>query len=150
MGILPGAGGTSRLPRLVGRGRALDIIVTGRDVAADEAVAIGWLDVVVRPDALLADGLAVARRVAAMPPASVAAVKRVVDVSIGTRDLTLALTAETDAFGRLIAAGGHQEPMRRFLDAGGQTRHGEVTRMAEIVDAMLDRRPGAGGADRVS
>ena len=72
-----------------------------------------------------------------MPPASVAAVKRVVDVSIGTRDLTLALTAETDAFGRLIAGGGHQEPMRRFLAAGGQTRHGEVTRMAEIVDGML-------------
>jgi enoyl-CoA hydratase/carnithine racemase len=143
MGILPGAGGTSRLPRLLGRGRALDVILTGRDVAAGEAVAIGWLDVVVQPDELEADGLLLARRVAAMPPASVAAVKRVVDVSIGTRDLTLALTAETDAFGRLIASGGHTAPMQRFLDAGGQTRDGEVTRMAAIVDAMLDGRSGA-------
>jgi enoyl-CoA hydratase/carnithine racemase len=139
MGILPGAGGTSRLPRLLGRGRALDIILTGRDVGAEEAVAIGWLDVVVQPDELEADGRLFAGRVAAMPPASVAAVKRVVDVSIGTRDLTLALTAETDAFGRLIASGGHQGPMRRFLDAGGQTRQGEVARMAEIVEAMLRR-----------
>ena len=138
MGILPGAGGTSRLPRLIGRGRALDVILTGRDVTADEAVAIGWLDAVVPPEALLDDGLALARRIAAMPPASVAAVKRVVDVAIGARDLTLALTAETDAFGRLIAGGGHQAPMQRFLEAGGQTRHGEVTRMAAIVDAMLD------------
>jgi enoyl-CoA hydratase/carnithine racemase len=138
MGILPGAGGTSRLPRLLGRGRALDVILTGRDVDAEEALAIGWLDVVVAPDELEPDGLAFARRVAAMPPASVAAVKRVVDVSIGTRDLTLALTAETDAFGRLIAGGGHQEPMRRFLAAGGQTRDGERTRMAEIVDGMLE------------
>jgi enoyl-CoA hydratase/carnithine racemase len=121
MGILPGAGGTSRLPRLLGRGRALDVILTGRDVDAEEALAIGWLDVVVAPDELEPDGLAFARRVAAMPPASVAAVKRVVDVSIGTRDLTLALTAETDAFGRLIAGGGHQARRGRIVGSGGET-----------------------------
>jgi enoyl-CoA hydratase/carnithine racemase len=135
MGILPGAGGTSRLPRLLGRGRALDVILTGRDVGADEAVAIGWLDVVVPREELEPDGLAFARRIAALPPASVAAVKRVVDVSLAS--LTTALTAETDEFGRLIASGDHHEPMRRFLAAGGQTREGETTRMAEIVDAML-------------
>jgi enoyl-CoA hydratase/carnithine racemase len=135
MGILPGAGGTSRLPRVLGRGRALDIILTGRDVGAEEAAAIGWLDVVVQPDELEPDGAAFARRIAALPPASVAAVKRVVDVSLGS--IVTALTAETDEFGRLIAAGGHQEPMRRFLAAGGQTREGETARMAAIVDAML-------------
>ena len=44
MGILPGAGGTARLPHLLGRGRALDVILTGRDVGAEEALRIGWLD----------------------------------------------------------------------------------------------------------
>src|SRR4051794_31742781 len=52
MGILPAAGGTSRLPRLVGRGRALELILTGRDVGAEEALAIGWLDAVHPVDVL--------------------------------------------------------------------------------------------------
>ena len=43
MGILPGAGGTARWPRLVGRSRALDILLTGRDVGAAELLALGWL-----------------------------------------------------------------------------------------------------------
>ena len=135
MGILPGAGGTSRLPRLLGRGRALDVILTGRDVAADEALAIGWLDAVLPRERLVAHAAAVARRIAAMPPASVAAVKRVVDLSLGS--LRDALVAETDAFGRLVAAGAHAGPMRRFLAAGGQTRDGETRRMSELVAAML-------------
>ncbi len=53
MGILPGAGGTARLPHLLGRSRALDVILTGRDVGAEEAQRIGWLDEVV-PHAELA------------------------------------------------------------------------------------------------
>ena len=83
MGILPGAGGTARLPRPVGRSRALDVILTGRDVSADEALAIGWLDAVMPPASLLSHVAEVAGRIAAMPPAAVAAVKQVVDVSLG-------------------------------------------------------------------
>ena len=67
MGILPGAGGTARLPRLVGRSRALDLILTGRDVTADEALAIGWLDAVVPSASLVEHVAGVARRIAAMP-----------------------------------------------------------------------------------
>jgi enoyl-CoA hydratase/carnithine racemase len=135
MGILPGAGGTARLPRLLGRSKALEIILTGRDIPAAEAVAIGWVDAVV-PSADLAGHVhAIAKRIADMPSTSVAAVKRVVDTSLGT--ITAALTAETDALGQLIAAGGHRVPMERFLSAGGQDRDQETTRMAELVDAML-------------
>lgn len=136
MGILPGAGGTARLARLLGRSRALELILTARDVDADEALALGWLDAVVPAEALEGHTMAVARRVAAMPAASIAAVKRVVDTSLGSIDA--ALTAETDAMGRLSATGAHIDPMRRFLAAGGQTREGELHRMAEIIDAMLD------------
>ena len=135
LGILPGAGGTARLPRLLGRGRALELILTGRDVAADEAVAIGWLDAVF-PAAELADRvMQLARRIAAMPPDSVVAVKRVVAVSLGS--VESALIEETKALGELRAGGGHREPMRRFLEAGGQTREGETSRMPEIIDAVL-------------
>jgi enoyl-CoA hydratase/carnithine racemase len=135
MGILPGAGGTTRLPRIVGRDHALEMILTARDYGADEALALGWLTAIVPSDEIESHALGIARRVAAMPAASVAATKRVVDATLG--DIGDALVAETNELGTLTAAGAHQEPMRRFLDAGGQTREGETTRMAQTVDAML-------------
>lgn len=134
MGILPGAGGTARLPHLLGRSRALDLILTGRDVGAEEAQRIGWLDEVVPHAELGETGRRVARRIASMPPASVAAVKRVVDVS--SESFTDALVEETNAFGALTAGGYHTDRMRRFLEAGGQTREGETTRWDEIDRAM--------------
>ena len=134
MGILPGAGGTARLPRLLGRSRALEIILTGRDIPAEEACSIGWVDAVVPSADLSAYADAVAQRIASMPPESIAAVKRVVDTSLGS--ITPALTAETDALGQLIAGGGHRVPMERFLAAGGQDRLQETTRMPELLDAM--------------
>jgi enoyl-CoA hydratase/carnithine racemase len=136
MGILPGAGGTARLPHLLGRGRALDVILSGRDVGAEEALAIGWLDAVHPRAELAAVVRALAMRIAALPPASVAAVKRVVDRSLVSFDD--GLVAETDAFGALTAAGLHLARMQRFLDAGGQTREAELTRNASLIEAMLD------------
>jgi enoyl-CoA hydratase/carnithine racemase len=136
MGILPGAGGTARLPHLLGRGRALEVILSGRDVDAEEAARIGWLDAVYPRSELDAVVRDLAQRIAAMPPESVAAVKRVVDRSLTSFDA--ALVAETDAFGVLTAAGLHRTRMERFLAAGGQTREGETTRWGEIVAAMAD------------
>lgn len=135
MGILPGAGGTVRWPRLVGRGRALDIILTGRDVLADEALAIGWLDRLVPTPVLAAEGWRLASRIAAMPAASIAAVKRVVDSSLSSPEV--ALVAESDALGELLASGAQRAPMEAFLAAGGQTRDGELHRMNDIVESML-------------
>ncbi len=137
MGILPGAGGTARLGRLLGRSRALDLMLTARDVSADEALAIGWLDAVVSSQSLLERVDAVSRRIAAMPPESVAAVKEVVDASLAG-SLDEALVAESAALARLMAAGGHRDRMARFLAAGGQTRDGETRRWPDIVDRLLD------------
>jgi enoyl-CoA hydratase/carnithine racemase len=139
MGILPGAGGTARLPRLLGRSRALELVLTGGDVGADEAVALGWLNAVVSVDALVSRVDAVARRIAAMPAASVAAVKQVMNASLdGTLHDTF--VAESAALAELLAGGGHRGPMTRFLAAGGQTRDGERDRdrFAAIVDEMLE------------
>jgi uncharacterized membrane-anchored protein len=78
-----------------------------------------------------------------MPAASVAAVKRVLNAALAGLDA--ALVTESEELSRLLASGGHQAPMRRFLDAGGQTREGETTQMAATFDAMLERPEGAGG-----
>ena len=145
MGILPGAGGTARLPRLLGRSRALDVMLTGRDVDADDALAMGWLDAVVPSDELPAHVARVARRIAAMPPESVAAVKHVVDASLEA-GVGPALVDESAALARLMGLGTHREPMRRFLELGGQTREGETQRMAEIIDATIVRDADGAGA----
>ena len=136
MGILPGAGGTARWPRLVGRSRALDILLTGRDVGADELLDIGWLHAVVPSADAAPAAQQLARRIARMPAASIAAVKRVVDVSLsGIGD---ALVAESNELDRLMGSGAQQRPMRRFLDAGGQTREAERGAIDALLDAMLD------------
>jgi enoyl-CoA hydratase/carnithine racemase len=143
MGILPGAGGAARWPRLVGRSRALDILLTGRDVAAAELLALGWLHAVGPLDRVERELTAFAERIARMPAASVAAVKRVLNASLAGIDA--ALVTESDELSRLLATGGHRVPMQRFLDAGGQTREGEAAGMAAAFDAMLERPEGAGG-----
>ena len=78
----------------------------------------------------------VATRIASMPSASVAAVKRVVDRTLVSFDD--GLVAETDAFGALTAAGLHIVRMQRFLDAGGQTREGETADFEALLRAMDD------------
>jgi enoyl-CoA hydratase/carnithine racemase len=136
MGILPGAGGTSRLPHLLGRSRALDVVLTCRDVRADEALAIGWIDYLVPSDRVLPEAERLARRIAAMPAPSIAAVKAVVGATLGT--ITPALVAESAALARLTATGGHRQPMERFLAAGGQTREAERDRFEQLVTAILE------------
>ena len=106
-------------------------------MGADEAVAIGWLDAVVPSASLLSHVTGLASRIAAMPPESLAAVKQVVDVSLGGT-FHDGLVAESAALARLLASGAHRDPMARFLAGGGQTRDGEVGRWAEIVDGLLE------------
>jgi enoyl-CoA hydratase/carnithine racemase len=136
MGILPGAGGSTRWPRLVGRSRALDILLSGRDVAADELLSLGWLHSAGPAAHIEGELTAFAARIALMPAAAVAAVKRVLNASLA--GMESALVVETDELSRLLASGGHGAPMRRFLEAGGQTREGETTGMASVLNATLD------------
>lgn len=87
LGLLPGAGGTQRLPRLVGRGAALDLLLTGRSVLGEEAARIGLVDLVVGEETLHAEAMRLAVSLAAGPVDALAATVRCVDAA---RDLPLA------------------------------------------------------------
>jgi len=135
MGILPGAGGTARLPRILGRSAALEMILTGRDLDAKEALACGWLTALHPAADIRRHVMSLAERIAAMPPASVAAVKRVFSAALP--DPAAALAEESNALSELMATGAHHEPMRRFLAAGGQTRPAEKRGFGPLIEAML-------------
>jgi enoyl-CoA hydratase/carnithine racemase len=135
MGILPGATGSARLPRLIGRSHALELILTSRDLDANEALEIGWLDRLVDASALVEVAQSLARRVASLSATQIAAVKRVVDTSLGT--MVAALETESIELARLLQSGAHRQPMQAFLDAGGQTREGEASGFDTLVDGML-------------
>jgi hypothetical protein len=77
-GIIPGAGGTERLPRLVGPGRALELVLTARPVVADEAAAIGLLEVVLPDDGFLESAIDWARSIALHQRSALVAAKRAI------------------------------------------------------------------------
>jgi enoyl-CoA hydratase len=97
LGIVPGGGATQRLPRLVGVSRAKDLIYTGRQVGADEALRIGLADRVAARDDVLDVALTLAAALAAGPLTALAAAKRVIDEGIEVA-LAEGLGLEVEAF----------------------------------------------------
>jgi len=122
LGIIPGAGGTQRLPRLVGLARAREMILSGRGVAASEALAIGLVDRVVPAAELYAAALEDARRFANGPTRAYAAAKRALLASGG--DPEAGLEAEREAFVLLFATHDQTEGMRAFLEKREPTFEG--------------------------
>jgi enoyl-CoA hydratase/carnithine racemase len=117
LGIIPGAGGTQRLPRLVGPARAKDIVYTGRFVGAQEALAIGLVDKVV-PDA---DVYQAARdlvgRYATGPTAALRAAKQAIDEGLEV-NLDTGLEIERLHFAALFATEDQRTGMRSFVENG--------------------------------
>jgi enoyl-CoA hydratase/carnithine racemase len=124
LGILPGGTGTQRLPRLVGRGRALELILGCDDLDADTAERWGWLNRALPPAELrpFVDGLA--RRIASFPAPALAAAKQA--VLAAEPAWAEGLLDESFAFQQLLRTPEAQRGMRRFLARGGQTREGEL------------------------
>jgi enoyl-CoA hydratase/carnithine racemase len=117
LGIIPGAGGTQRLPRLIGAARAKDLIFTGRFVEADEALRIGLLDRVVAPDDVYSEANAWAKHIASGPPLALRAAKSVIDAGLNT-DLATGLELERLAFTSLFATDDRRIGMDSFIEHG--------------------------------
>lgn len=124
LGIIPGAGGTQRLTRLVGRARALEIVLGCDDVTGAEAAAMGYVNRMLPDDEIDDVVHALALRIAAMPPEAVAGAKRAVDAAVG--DPTDGYIVESAEFGRALTDPVAHERMERFLERGGQTREVEL------------------------
>ena len=122
LGIIPGAGGTQRLARLIGPSRSKDIIYTGRFVDAQEALAIGMVDEVVAPDDVYATARAWAEQFVGGPAMALAAAKAAIDRGLDG-DLASGLKLESTLFASLFATEDRATGMRSFLENGpGQAR----------------------------
>ncbi len=117
LGIIPGAGGTQRLPRLVGPARAKDIVFSGRFVGAPEALAIGLVDAVV-PDAEVYQAARdLVGRYASGPAVALRAAKQAIDAGLEV-DLTTGLEIERLHFAGLFATEDQRAGMRSFIENG--------------------------------
>jgi enoyl-CoA hydratase/carnithine racemase len=117
LGLIPGAGGTQRLSRLVGPSRAKDLIFTGRHVKADEALAIGLVDRVVPADEVYGQAHAWAARLARGPAIALRAAKEAVDAGLET-DIDTGLAIERNWFAGLFATEDRETGMRSFIEEG--------------------------------
>ena len=124
IGILPGGGGTQRLPRLIGRGRALEVILGGGDVDAETADRWGLINRALEADEIGPFVDALARRIASFPRQALELAKRSVDAA--ALPLAEGLVEEGYLFDLLVRTPEAQANMRRFLELGGQTRDGEA------------------------
>jgi enoyl-CoA hydratase/carnithine racemase len=117
LGVIPGGGGTQRLPRLIGPARAKDLVFTGRFVGADEALAIGLVDQVVPDDQVYYAARALVERYARGPALALRAAKQAIDGGLGL-DLATGLEIERLQFAGLFATEDQKTGMRSFIENG--------------------------------
>ncbi|MDA8371968.1 MAG: enoyl-CoA hydratase-related protein [Nocardiopsaceae bacterium] len=117
LGIIPGAGGTQRLPRLIGPARAKDLIFTGRHVTAEEALSIGLVDSVVPAGDVYASAVAMAARYTSGPAIALRAAKQAIDTGLES-DLATGLEIERLQFAGLFATEDQKTGMRSFVEQG--------------------------------
>ena len=134
LGILPGGSGTQRLPRLVGRGRAMEIVLGGEDLDAETAERWGYLNRIYAAadiDQAVSD---LAQRIGRFPQPAV----RLAKASVNAAELPLAqgLSEEAYLFARTLRTAEAQSAMAKFMAMGGQTREGEM-RVADLVDEVM-------------
>ncbi len=115
LGVIPGAGGTQRLPRLIGLARARDLVFSGRHVDAGEALDIGLVDAVAAPGSVYEEAVARARSFAAGPSMAYRAAKMALRAA-GDAALHEGLDIEREVFRELFATHDQKEGMRAFLE----------------------------------
>ena len=133
LGIIPGGSGTQRLGRMVGRARALEIILGCGDVDADEAAAMGYVNRALAEEELMPFVRALAERIAAMPAETVRLAKEAVDAAMPP--VEPGLLVEGDRFNESVALPEARTRMREFLERGGQTRDVERS-LGDLVGVL--------------
>jgi enoyl-CoA hydratase/carnithine racemase len=125
VGILPGGGGTQRLPRLIGRSRALEIILGGDDITAEVAERYGLINRALPPDELTSFVNDLAFRIASFPAEAIALNKQ---STLNALEMPLieGLLEESYLFGQLAASSTAKELYKKALEAGAQTYEGEL------------------------
>ena len=137
LGILPGGGGTQRIPRLIGIGRAMEVVLGADDIDASTAERWGFLNRSMSGSELSTHVDRLAKRIASFPPAAVREAKRSVRASVD-RSLEDGLKYESYLFQVLLRDADAQPAMRQYLDAGGQTRDVEL-RIGDVMGELFDR-----------
>ncbi|MET7480823.1 enoyl-CoA hydratase-related protein [Streptomyces sp. NPDC005648] len=117
LGLIPGAGGTQRLARLIGPSKAKDLIFTGRMVKADEALTLGLVDRVVPAEEVYSAAHEWAARLAQGPAIALRAAKESIDTGLDT-DLETGLAVERNWFAGLFATEDRERGMRSFVEEG--------------------------------
>jgi len=115
LGLIPGGGGTQRLSRLIGEGKAMELILTGDMIDAEEALRLGLVNQVVPPEELESRTMALANRIADLSPVALAMAKKSVK-NAARKDLTCGLEAESDLFALCFASEDKEEGVRAFLE----------------------------------
>jgi enoyl-CoA hydratase len=115
LGIIPGAGGTQRLTRAIGKSRAMELILTGRPMTAEEAYAAGLVSRVVPPEVCLEEATRLAREIASRPPVAVRLAKEAVLQAFET-PLEAGLLFERRCFHLLFGTEDSHEGLRSFLE----------------------------------
>jgi enoyl-CoA hydratase len=115
LGIIPGFGGSQRLPRLVGKGRALEMVLTGEMIDAREALAMGLANRVVAPENLMAEARQLARKMAAKGLVALRICKEAVHNGL-QMDLSRACAYEVELFASCFATEDRTEGMNAFLE----------------------------------
>ncbi|MDI9479624.1 MAG: enoyl-CoA hydratase-related protein [Bacillota bacterium] len=115
LGIMPGAGGTQRLPRIIGCAQAKENIFLGDNIDAAAALELGLVNRVVEDEALLDEALKMAEKISSKPPLALRMVKRTVNTGINL-DIKAGTELEAIAWSDLFATQDQKEGMRAFLD----------------------------------
>ena len=116
LGITPGYSGTQRLPRLVGKAKAMELILTGDIITADEAAAIGLVNRVVPLESLIEEAFALAAKITKNAPLAVRYSKKAIVDGLEEQDMDKAIAIESELFGKCFSTEDQKEGMGAFLE----------------------------------
>jgi len=115
LGIIPGGGGTQRLVRLVGKGKAMELVLTGKFLGAAEALSIGLVNVIAEPDKVMDEAIKLAEKITSLSSIAINLAKDAIKKGINT-DLETGLNYEIECFSLCFSSEDQKEGMTAFLE----------------------------------